>query len=271
MTEIIPSKSVETLDINNLTSINVTSPHFDSTNYMNIGKKVVQNTQQTYQQSNQQSYNQNYTQQTQPNYTSQQPQTSQVRHQRPIGNGKRLIASSREALTSRDLTFGISYDIKDNRCCVEISTFALDASGKCLGDDWFIFYGNEKSTDGSISYHEDDMHKASGIYDDKIVDININRLNTSVKKIAIVLTIDEALEKGLRISMLNNVTLSCKDKQTGTELFNFTLEKYSNELTAVSLAEIYEHNGQWKIRIIGEGVKRDLAGLCEFYGIEVSD
>ena len=35
------------------------------------------------------------------------------------------------------------------------------------------------------------------------------------------------------------------------------------------IGEIYQHNGTWKFNAIGNGVTRDLAGLCALYGVQV--
>lgn len=251
-----------TLDASSITGLNVTSQCFDCNNYENIGKKVLPTSQ---------NYSNNFNASVQSNTnvgSSTMVGNANTKHSRPVGNGKELVAGSKDTINVAKVSFGISYDIKDSRCVVEVSTFALEENGKCLGDDWLVFYGNKTSPDNAISYHEDDANKASGVYEDKIVDVNMSGLNPQVNKIAVVLTIDEALENNLNVSMLDNVTLSCKDSYNN-EIFKFKLQKYSSELTAVALAELYKHNGQWKIKIVGEGVKRDLAGLCEFYGLEV--
>ena len=36
------------------------------------------------------------------------------------------------------------------------------------------------------------------------------------------------------------------------------------------LGEIYLHNKEWKFNAIGNGVARDLDGLCQLYGVETN-
>ena len=60
------------------------------------------------------------------------------------------------------------------------------------------------------------------------------------------------------------------DDATGKELIHFDLgEDFSIE-TAVVVGELYKHNGEWKFNAIGNGVARDLAGLCQLYGVETN-
>ena len=58
------------------------------------------------------------------------------------------------------------------------------------------------------------------------------------------------------------------DRQTNQELMRFMLTAYYENVTSMMVGEIYNRNGQWKFSPIGDGVAKDLAGLCEMYGVE---
>lgn len=81
------------------------------------------------------------------------------------------------------------------------------------------------------------------------------------------MTIDEALNKNLNFSMLNDVYIRISENQQ--EIVSYELSDYYSNVTSMMVGEIYLNNGQWKFNAIGNGVKRDLAGLCEFYGVNV--
>ena len=40
-----------------------------------------------------------------------------------------------------------------------------------------------------------------------------------------------------------------------------------NGETALSLGEVYRHNGDWKFKVIGEGYSTGVAGLALDYGV----
>lgn len=44
-------------------------------------------------------------------------------------------------------------------------------------------------------------------------------------------------------------------------------EDFSTE-TAIVVAEIYRHNGEWKFKAVGSGYNGGLAALCRQYGID---
>ena len=54
-----------------------------------------------------------------------------------------------------------------------------------------------------------------------------------------------------------------------TELVSFKMDEYYSNVTSMMIGEVYRHNGIWKFNAIGNGVTRDLAGLCELYGVQV--
>lgn len=160
----------------------------------------------------------------------------------------------------------IGWDIKDSRCDVDMSAFMLGDNGKCLGDEWFIFYGQPSSKDNSISYNKNT--NGANSYEKAIVNIDFNRVDSRVSKLAVVLTIDEALKNKLNFSMLANTYLKIVDASNNNEICTFVLNDYYKEVTSMVLGEVYKHKDTWKFNCIGNGVAKDLAGLCEMYGIE---
>ena len=107
--------------------------------------------------------------------------------------------------------------------------------------------------------------------DDEIIDINLQTINPNTSKIVFVVTINEALERGLNFSMVTNAYVRVVDTATNTELVKFTLSDYYATVTSMVVGEVYNHNGAWKFNAVGDGVAKDLAGLCAMYGVNVAD
>ena len=252
---------------------------------------------QTYQQP-QQNYNQpqygyqqsGYQQPAQPQYGYQQPQQPQQSYgyqqpqqparpqptpapvappaparpakQRMFGNGQELRKGQKVALPmTNNLKVCVGWDVKDSRCDVDISAFLLNDMKKVISDDWFVFYGMTNSPDHSCSLNVNGTN-----VDDKCVDINMSRIDPRVSRIVFVLTIDEALTRGLNFSMIKDAYIRVLDGNN--ELYRFMLTDYYNTVTSMMLGEVYKHNGAWKFAPIGDGVGKDLAGLCAMYGVQ---
>jgi tellurium resistance protein TerD len=47
------------------------------------------------------------------------------------------------------------------------------------------------------------------------------------------------------------------------------MDEYYTNVTSMMIGELYLHNGAWKFNAIGNGVAKDLAGLCGLYGVQV--
>lgn len=216
-------------------------------------------------------------QQPQPQYTQQsQMQYSQPVQpvQRPQGNGVHLkkgqkvnLAQNGEVLSNIQVCLG--WDVTNQACDLDASAFMLGSNGKVLGDDWFVFYGQTTSPDGSIQHSGDS--NGEGFGDDEIISINLQGVNPNCKKIVFVVTIDEALTKGLNFSMVSNAYVRVVNKMNNQELVRFTLTDYYANVTSMVVGEVYSHNGAWKFNAVGDGVAKDLAGLCEMYGVNVAD
>ena len=158
-----------------------------------------------------------------------------------------------------DACFG--WNVTDARCDVDVSAFLLGANGKVIGDSWFVFYGQTLSPDQSTKF-------VDGGIDREMIQVDFKRLDSQVKKIVFVLTINDALTNRLHFGMLKDAYVRIMDK-SGKELVSFMMTEYYNNVISMMIGELYQHNGAWKFSAVGNGVAKDLAGLCELYGVQV--
>lgn len=179
--------------------------------------------------------------------------------QNKVQKGQKSILST-TALTSVDACFG--WNVTDARCDVDVSAFLLGSAGKVIGDSWFVFYGQSLSPDQSTKFVADSSP------DREMIQIDFGKLNPEVKKIVFVLTINDALANRLHFGMLKDAYIRIMDK-SGKELVSFMMTEYYNNVISMMIGELYQHNGAWKFNAVGNGVAKDLAGLCELYGVQV--
>ena len=198
-----------------------------------------------------------------------------VPRQRPQGGGVHLKKGQKVSLSQMnpelsEIQVCLGWDILNQACDLDASAFMLGADNKVVGDDWFVFYGQPTSPDGSIS-HSGDSTDGSGVGDDEIINVDLRKLSSNVQKVAFVVTINEALEKHLNFSMVSNAYVRVVDKSTGKELVKFMLSDYFANVTSMVVGEIYNKGGQWRFNPVGNGFAEDLAGLCGVYGVNVAD
>ena len=179
---------------------------------------------------------------------------------------KRVSKGQKVPLTfsSNKIKVNFGWNVNNAACDVDVSAFLLAGSGKVVGDDFFVFYGQESSPERSVLFKN--VEEANVL---QVFDIDTSILNPAVQKIVFVMTINDALENALNFSMLKDAYIQIVDPVTNTEVASFLVEEYYNNINSMMMGEVYLHNGAWKFNAIGNGVNKDLAGLCEFYGVQV--
>ncbi|MDE6780206.1 MAG: TerD family protein [Ruminococcus sp.] len=160
------------------------------------------------------------------------------------------------------IKISLGWDILDGRCEPDASAFMLGADGKVLGDEWFIFYGQTTSPDGSVKYSSGQTD------DDAVMTVDFRKVSPEVQRIVFSVTIYEAVEKGLNFGMTSDVYARITDSRN-VETARFILDECYSNVTAMVLGELYRYKGEWKFNAVGSGVAKDLAGFCAMYGVNL--
>ena len=117
--------------------------------------------------------------------------------------------------------------------------------------------------------HNGDNLTGAGDGDDEKVSIDLSAVPANVEKIAFTITIHDADARMQNFGQVDNSYVRVVDESTGEELIRFDLgEDFSIE-TAVVVAELYRHGGEWKFNAIGSGFSGGLAALARNYGLQV--
>lgn len=196
------------------------------------------------------------------------PQTSAVPSPRPVPSLQRLVQKGQKtalggSIPLHTLKVCLGWNTTNSQCDVDVSAFLLDDTGKVPGDDWFIFYGQTESPDHSTVFCPENAA------DRESITIHLDKLNPSVRKIIFVLTIHEALENKLHFGMVQDAYIRILNGDSQEELVSFKMDEYYSNVISMMIGEIYQHNGNWKFNAIGNGVAKDLSGLCGLYGVQV--
>ncbi len=214
---------------------------------------------------------------TQPNFGAPQTMQQPVQpKQRPAGNGVILKKGQKTSLSKMNpnldlIEVGLGWDLGPNGqgYDLDVEAFLLGANGKVIGDDWFVFYNQPSSPDGSVRLIADSTTGA-GAGDDEIIQVRLSQVNNSIAKIVFIVTINDAKENGYNFSNVTNAYVRIVDKSTGKELIRFNLTEYYNTVCSMMVGEVYKHNNEWKFSPIGDGTGDDLEGLCIRYGVNIA-
>lgn len=178
----------------------------------------------------------------------------------PIRKGQKISLSSGPL---RNIRAKVGWNVKRPEVDINVSAFLLDEKGMVPGDEWFVFYGQTASPDGKAVFRE-----CSGNAEREEFLISLEGLNPRVKKIVFVLTIYEAFAKKLNFSMVEDAYIRILNNENGEELASFAMTDYYPNVISMMIGEVYQHNNIWKFTAVGNGVAKDLQGLCELYGVQ---
>lgn len=156
---------------------------------------------------------------------------------------------------------------------LDASAFLLNADGKVRKDEDFIFYGNLKSSDGSVTHTGDNL-TGEGDGDDEVLIVDFSKVPADIQKIAITVTIYDAQVRGQNFGQVSNAyvrvaRMANENDMVGTEVLKFDLAEEFSVETALVVCEIYKDNGEWKFNAVGAGYQGGLEALCRSFGVNV--
>ena len=156
---------------------------------------------------------------------------------------------------------------------LDASAFLLNADGKVRKDEDFIFYGNLKSSDGSVTHTGDNL-TGEGDGDDEVLIIDFSKVPADIQKIVITFTIYDAQVRGQNFGQVSNAyvrvaRMANENDMVGTEVLKFDLAEEFSVETALVVCEIYKNNGEWKFNAVGAGYQGGLEALCRSFGVNV--
>ncbi|MFC9326695.1 TerD family protein [Kitasatospora sp. NPDC057015] len=152
--------------------------------------------------------------------------------------------------------------------------FDLDASallcqsGRVLGDEYFVFYNNLKSPEGSVE-HQGDNLTGDGDGDDEVVVVNLELVPAHVDKVVFAVSIYDAEARMENFGQVRNAYIRVVNVVDGQEIARYDLTEDASNETAMIFGELYRYQGEWKFRAVGQGYASGLRGIALDFGVNV--
>ena len=151
---------------------------------------------------------------------------------------------------------------------LDASALALGENHKVLGDDYFIFFNNLKSPDGSIEHLGDNL-TGEGDGDDEVITLNLVNVPPAVLSIVFAVSIYDAEPRQQSFGQVRNAYIRVVNLANDVELARYDLTEDASVETAMVFGEVYRYNQEWKFRAIGQGYASGLAGIARDFGVNV--
>lgn len=157
---------------------------------------------------------------------------------------------------------GTGYDFD-----LDASAFMLGSNGKIPKDEFFVFYNNQKSPDGSVESMGDnlDAKDTPEGEDDETINVDLTKVDPQIQEIIFTATIYKAEERRQNFGQVRNSYIRIYDTTTNEEMARYDLDEDFSVETAVEFGRLYRHNGEWKFEAIGNGNKGGLQSLVNKY------
>lgn len=182
------------------------------------------------------------------------------------------ISLSKEVPGLKEVIIGLGWDTKrydgGNDFDLDASAFLVGDNGRVNNDADFVFYNNLVDTSGAVT-HTGDNRTGEGDGDDETIIIDFHKVPQNIAKIAITVTIHDALARGQNFGQISNAFVRVVNKENGEEVLRYDLSEDFSIETALVFCELYRHNGEWKFSAIGSGFQGGLEALCKNYGLDV--
>ncbi|MBU9829502.1 VWA domain-containing protein [Rahnella sp. FC061912-K] len=135
---------------------------------------------------------------------------------------------------------------------IDASAFMLSAQNKVRGDADFIFFNQPSAPNGSLSLTS---YAGSSQFS-----LDLRKVDADIVKIALTLVFDGPDS----VSGLQRIQMNAE----GVATFDIPLAGRSEK--ALIVAEVYRHNGNWKLRASGQGFNGGLEPLAVHFGVDVT-
>ncbi len=180
---------------------------------------------------------------------------------------KKPISLTKEKPGINNIVAGLGWDpavTNGHSVDLDLSLFMLGENGKLLTDEYFIFYNNATSPDGSANY-PGDSRGGEGEGDDEVINIDLGKINPQVEFLYFAVTIDQSEARGHNFGHVQNSYINIRNAADNSILCQYQLkENFTNEDSLI-VATISRNGGNWNVEAIGQAFSGGLNTLIELY------
>lgn len=149
---------------------------------------------------------------------------------------------------------------------LDASAFMLGSNKKTPNDNYFIFYNNPKSPDGAVESTGDDTTGGnSDGGDDETLNVDLQKVDSSIQEILFVATIYKADERKQNFGQVRNSYIRIYNSITNEEIARYDLDEDFSVETAVEFGRLYRRGEEWKFEAMGIGNRGGLQALVNKY------
>jgi tellurium resistance protein TerD len=176
------------------------------------------------------------------------------------------VELTREIPDLPGLVFGVRWNAGPEPALADslvMAAILCDRRSRALSGEHFVFFNQLAEPSRSVGMPAD----VTGD-DAEQVEVIFSAVPEEVARIVVVLYVNEGTGLRRALGRLRELTLRALDPRDDRELVRSeNLAATLDGETALTLGEVYRHNGGWKFKVLGEGYRAGIAGLAADYGV----
>lgn len=134
---------------------------------------------------------------------------------------------------------------------IDASVICIDGNGR---KESVVYYGDLTHRSGAIKHYGDNL-TGDGDGDDEQIEIQLDKVPANIARLSVIINIYSAYSRHQNFGKVKNCFVHASDLDSGKELVRYDVDGNFDGKTGIFVADIYRHNGEWKFKAIGEGVK----------------
>ena len=142
---------------------------------------------------------------------------------------------------------------------LDICAILCDANGRYIDK---VYYGAKNNHGVRL---DGDNLTGAGDGDDENIYVNVSQLRPNVKRIVTAVCIYSARARGQSFKYVENAYVRLVDESTGKEVCRYNLSGEGGDASAVIFAELFEENGSWNFKAIGEACNASIDDIARRY------
>jgi tellurium resistance protein TerD len=181
------------------------------------------------------------------------------------------VSLTKEAPGLTAVMVGLGWDARTTSGAdfdLDASALLINAGGKVLSDQHFVFFNNLTSPDGSVEHTGDNL-TGEGEGDDESIKVDLSRVPTDVDKVVFTVSIYDAESRRQSFGQVRNAYIRVINQAGGSEITRYDLSEDASTETAMIFGELYRNGAEWKFRAVGQGYESGLAGIARDFGVNV--
>ena len=179
---------------------------------------------------------------------------------------KKPINLSKSVPSLNHVKVGLSWDetiLNGQSSDADASAFMLGENGKIPSDEFFVFYNNPNSGDGSVCYGGDNRTGA-GEGDDEEIKISLKQVSSQVVQIMLTITINNT-DAGFHFGNVKNACVKVYNSANNNVICQFLLAESFDGCDSLIIGRFFRNGAEWEFEAMGQAFGGGLAATVELY------